>query len=380
MIPYGHQYIDRADARSVSKSLQSDWLTQGPMIEKFENAFGKKVSAKYAIACSNGTATLHLACLAAGIGPGDEVIVPTLSFAASANCVAYCGGTPVLCDIKLDTLTIDPKALEKKITARTKAVIGVDFAGKPADWDELKIISKSNRLVLIADAAHALGAKYKGKTVGSIADLTTFSFHPVKAITTGEGGMIVTDNKQFADKMKLLRSHGITKSINHQPSTINHSQGWYQDMVELGYNYRLTDFQAALGLSQMTRLDKFLKRRREIAFKYIQAFGKIQEIILPPHGNLSDHAWHIFPIQFRTLFRDKIYADLLSQGIKCQVHYWPIHLQTYYKRTLGYKVGDFPQAEKYASRCLTIPLYPSMTDKMIDKVILTVQEAAKRGK
>lgn len=364
----------------MDAALKSDWLTQGPMIDKFESAFANKVSAKYAIACSNGTAALHLACLAAGIGPGDEVIVPTLSFAASANCVAYCGGTPVLCDIKLDTLTIDPKAVEKKITSRTKAIIAVDFAGKPADWDELKRISKSNRLLLIADAAHALGAKYKGKTVGSIADLTTFSFHPVKTITTGEGGMIVTDNKQFADKMKLLRSHGIAKSISRQPSSVNHSQDWRQDMVELGYNYRLTDFQAALGLSQMTKLDKFLKRRREIAFKYIQAFGKIQEIILPPHGNLSDHAWHIFPIQFRTLSRDKIYADLLKQGIKCQVHYLPIHLQTYYKKQYSYKIGDFPEAEEYFSGCLSLPLYPAMTDSNVNKVIKVIQKVAGRGK
>ena len=209
MIPYGHQSIDQNDIRSVTEALKSDWLTQGPAIEKFENAIAQKVSAEYAIACSNGTAALHLACLAAGIGPGDEVIVPTLSFAASANCVLYCNGTPVLCDIKLDTLTIDPDEVEKKITPKTKAVIAVDFAGHSAEWDKLRLIAKKYNLILIDDAAHALGSKFKGEPIGSLADLTTFSFHPVKAITTGEGGMVTTNNKKFADQMRLLRSHGI---------------------------------------------------------------------------------------------------------------------------------------------------------------------------
>lgn len=373
MIPYGHQSVDQNDIKAVTKALKSDWLTQGPAIKELESAIANKANSKYAVACSNGTTALHLACLAAGIGPGDEVIVPTLSFAASANCVLYCSGTPVLCDIKLDTLTIDPDEVEKKITPRTKAIISVDFAGHPANWGKLQLIAKRYKLILIDDAAHALGAKYEREAIGSLADMTTFSFHPVKLITTGEGGIIATNNKQHADKMRLFRSHGIIKPLNSNP-------GWHQDMIDLGFNYRLTDFQAALGLSQMKKLDKFLQRRREIAKKYIEAFEKVKEIILPPHNSLSDHAWHIFPIQIKNLDRNIIYDKLLLSGIKCQVHYWPIHLQTYYKRTFGYKVGDFPQAEKYASRCLTIPLYPSMTDKMIDKVILTVQEAAKRGK
>jgi UDP-4-amino-4,6-dideoxy-N-acetyl-beta-L-altrosamine transaminase len=368
MIPYGHQSIDQTDIKSVSKALKSDWLTQGPTIEKFEKTIAKKVSSKFAIACSNGTAALHLACLAAGIGPDDEVIVPTLTFTASANCILFCGGTPVLCDIKLDTLTLDPEEVKKKITSKTKAIIAVDFAGHSAEWDKLRLIAKKHNLILIDDAAHALGAKYQGKPVGSIADLTTFSFHPVKAITTGEGGMIVTNNKQYADKMRLFRNHGIIKKPD-----------WKQEMIDLGYNYRLTDIQAALGLSQLKKLDKFLSRRRKIALQYTKAFSSIDEIILPPHQNLAGHAWHIFPIQFRRLNRNLVYDKLLKRGIKCQVHYLPIHLQPYYQKNFGYQRGNFPQAEKYFGRCLTIPLYPSLTDEMVKKIILSIQAVVGRG-
>lgn len=379
MIPYGHQSINQDDIVAVTKILKSDWLTQGPAIEKFENAVAKKVSAKYAVAVANGTAALHAACFAAGIGPGDEVIVPTLTFTASANCVLFCGGTPVLCDIDPPTLTIDSPKIENKITPKTKAVIAVDFAGHPADWDKLKIIAKKHKLILIDDAAHAFGAKYHGKPIGSIADLTTFSFHPVKAITTGEGGMVVTDNKEYTDKMLLFRNHGIAKPSNLQPATYN-LPGWYQEMVTLGYNYRITDIQAALGLSQLKKLNRFLLRRRQIALQYMKAFSSIDEIILPPDHKNINHAWHIFPIQFRSLNRNIVYEKLLKLGIKCQVHYLPIHLQPYYQKRLGYKAGDFPNSEVYYRQCLTIPLYPSLTEKMVKKVILAVQEVTKRGK
>lgn len=372
MIPYGHQSINQDDIAAVTRILKSDWLTQGPAIEKFENAVARKVNTKYAVACSNGTAALHLASLAAGIGPGDEVIVPTLSFAASANCVLFCNGTPILCDIDLKTLTIDVNDIEKRINSKTKAIITVDFAGHPADWDKLKRIAKKHKLILIDDAAHALGAKYKGEPIGSLADLTTFSFHPVKAITTGEGGMIVTNNKNYFDKLRLFRNHGITKSIIHP--------GWYQEMTNLGYNYRLTDIQAALGLSQLKKLDKFRLRRRQIALHYMKQFSLIDEIMLPPDHENIDHAWHIFPVRFLSLNRDEIYNRLIKLGIKCQIHYLPIHLQPYYQKKFGYKKGDFPNTEKYASRCLTIPLYPSMTDKMVKKVTLAVQEAVSRDK
>lgn len=361
LIPYGRQWIDDSDIKAVIKILRSGWITQGPTIESFENKIAQKVGAKYATAVSNGTAALHAACFAAGIGPGDEVIVPTLTFTASANCVLFCGGTPVLCDIDPATLTIDLNEAERKITKKTKAIIAVDFAGHPVDWDQLKTITKNHKLILIDDAAHALGAKYKGRLIGSQADLTTFSFHPVKAITTGEGGIIVTDNKEYADKMKLFRNHGIAKPTNHP--------AWYQEMVEIGYNYRITDIQTALGLSQLKKLDKFLRRRRDIALQYIKAFQKIGEIILPPQQKWAEHAWHIFPIQFKSLDRNIVYNKLLKSGIKCQVHYLPIHLHPYYQKKFGLSKGDFPNAEKYFSRCLTIPLFPAMNQKMVNKVI-----------
>jgi UDP-4-amino-4,6-dideoxy-N-acetyl-beta-L-altrosamine transaminase len=361
LIPYGRQFIDNSDVKAVSKTIRSGWITQGPTIEFFETKIAQKVGAKYAIAVANGTAALHAACFAAGIGPGDEVIVPTLTFTASANCVLFCNGTPVLCDIDPTTLTIDLHDAERKITKKTKAVIAVDFAGHSAEWDKLRLIAKKHNLILIDDAAHALGTKYKGKPIGTLADLTTFSFHPVKAITTGEGGMIVTNNKDYFDKMRLFRNHGIIKPINHP--------AWYQEMVEMGYNYRITDIQTSLGLSQFRKLDKFLHRRQEIALKYIQAFEKIKDIILPPHENWSTHAWHIFPIQFKSLDRNAIFDKLLKSGIKCQVHYLPIHLHPYYQKKLGYRKGDFPNAEKYFSRCLTIPLFAAMDQKMVNKVI-----------
>lgn len=370
MIPYGKQWIDQRDISTVTSVLRSDFLTQGPFVERFEQAIAKKVQARHAVACSSGTAALHLACLAAGIGVGDEVIVPTLSFVASANSVLYCGGTPVLCDIAPDTLTIDLNDVAKRMTRKIKAIIAVDFAGHPAQWNELRAFAKKEKLILIDDAAHALGAKYKGIPVGSLADLTTFSFHPVKSITTGEGGMIVTDNKQYAEKMKLLRSHGIVKGTTNKK----------QEMIELGFNYRLTDIQTALGLSQLKKLEQFLQRRRKIALQYIKAFSPIDEIVSPPNHDWINHAWHIFPIQLKSKSRDEIYKKLLKKGIKCQVHYWPIHLQPYYQEKFGYKKGDFPKAENYASRCLTIPLFPAMSDKIVEEVIQAIYETVGRGK
>ena len=350
LIPYGKQWINDSDIKSVIKILRSGWITQGPTIDSFETKIAERIGAKYAVAVSNGTAALHAACFAAGIGPNDEVIVPTLTFTASANCVLFCGGTPVLCDINLN-----------RITKKTKAIIAVDFAGHSAKWDKLRHIAKKHNLILIDDAAHALGTKFKEKPIGSLADLTTFSFHPVKTITTGEGGMIVTNDKNYFEKMRLFRSHGIAKPANHPL--------WYQEMIEMGYNYRITDIQAGLGLSQFKKLDKFLSRRQEIALKYIEAFGKIKEIILPPHQHWTNHAWHIFPIQLENLDRNIIYDKLLKLGIKCQIHYLPIHLHPYYQNKLGYRRGDFPNAEKYFSRCLTIPLFPAMNKKMVNKVI-----------
>lgn len=371
-LSYGKQWVDEKDIRSIIRILKSDWLTQGPSIELFETQLAKKIGTKYAVAVATGTAALHAACYAIGITTGDEVIVPTLTFAASANCVVYCGGTPVLCDIDQNSLCIDTNKLEEKINSRTKAIIAVDFAGHPADWNKLKTIAKKHKIILIADAAHSLGATYKNKSVGTLADLTVFSFHPVKAITTAEGGMVVTNNKNYAEKMKLFRNHGIAKPSNLQPTTCN-LPTWYQEMIDLGYNYRITDIQAALGLSQLTKLDRFIAKRRIIASQYSQAFQNESELILPPNSPEINHAWHLFVLQFRSRNRDQIYNQLKEAGIGTQVHYMPIHLQPYYEKRFGYKNGDFPIAEKYFSRCLSIPIYPKMKFGDVKRVITAIK-------
>lgn len=370
-IPYGRQWIDRSDISAVRNVLRSDWITQGPTIERFESEIARIVSATFGVALATGTAALHATCFAIGISPGDEVIVPTLTFAATANCVLYCGGKPVLCDIDPTTLTIDVAQAERTITKKTKAIIAVDFAGHPAHWNELRALAKKRRLILIADSAHALGARYKGKPVGSLADLTIFSFHPVKAITTAEGGMVVTNNKHYADRIQLFRNHGIRKPTRYQvPGTRYHS--WYQEMVELGYNYRLTDLQAALGLSQLQKLKPFIRRRRDIANQYVNAFHGVEELILPPHQPWAQHAWHLFVVQLKTRNRDAVYDQLKKKGVGAQVHYVPIHLQPYYRKRFGFRKGDFPQSEEYYARCLSIPLFPAMTDQQVKRVINTI--------
>ena len=264
-IPYGRQWIEKDDIDAVVDVLKSDYVTTGPAVEQFEKTVAKYVGAKYAVAIANGTAALHAACYAAGIGPGDEVITTPITFAASANCALYCGATPVFADIEEDTYNIDPKEIEKKITEKTKAIVAVHFTGQPCKMDEIHAIAKKHKLIVIEDAAHALGADYKGKRVGSMSDMTTFSFHPVKHITTGEGGMIVTNSKKLYDKLILFRSHGITRDAKKLEKN---EGGWYYEQQDLGYNYRITDIQCAIGTSQMKKLDKFVERRRAIAKRY----------------------------------------------------------------------------------------------------------------
>lgn len=370
-IPYGRQWIDKADINAVKNVLRSDWITQGPNIETFESEIARIVSAKFAVALATGTAALHAACSAIGISPGDEVIVPSLTFAATANCILYCGGKPVLCDIDPTTLTIDVAQAERIITKKTKAIIAVDFAGHPAHWNELRALAKKRKLILVADSAHALGARYKGKPVGSLADLTIFSFHPVKAITTAEGGMVVTNHKKFADKIRLFRNHGITKGTRYQAPGTRHPS-WYQEMIDLGFNFRLTDIQSALGLSQLKKLKKFISRRQDIARQYTEAFKKVDEIILPPHQPWAEHAWHLFVVQLKTRNRDAVYDRLKKKGVGTQVHYVPIHLQPYYRKRFGFRKGDFPRSEEYYARCLSIPLFPAMTDQQVKRVINTM--------
>lgn len=370
IVSYSRQCIDENDIAAVIKVLHSEFLTQGPQVGRFEKRIASYCGVKFAVAFSSGTAALHGACFAAGISKGDEVITTPMTFAASANCVLYCGGKPVFADIKTDIPLIDPEEIKKKISKRTKAIIPVDYAGIPADYDEINAIAKANNLIIIADAAHSLGATYKGKKVGQLADMTVFSFHAIKAITTGEGGMVVTNNKNFYEKLKIFRTHGITKEKKFFK---NQSHGnWYYEMKDLGYNYRLTDIQAALGISQLKKLDSFIKKRREIAKIYIQAFRELPFIDTLLEAPKVKAAWHLFPIIIDKKVlgkKKKIFAALHKHGIKAQVHYIPIHLHPYYVERFGFQPGDFPNSEDFYQREISIPIYPSLNNKVIRKVI-----------
>jgi UDP-4-amino-4,6-dideoxy-N-acetyl-beta-L-altrosamine transaminase len=372
LLPYGHQSIDEDDIKAVAGVLQSDRITQGRKVDEFETRVAEYCGAEYAVAVSSGTAALQLACNAAGISSGDEVIPPPFPFAATAAAIVHLGAKPVFADIKGDTLNIDPAEIRKKISPETRAVIPVDFAGFPAELAEIKKIADDNRLAVIEDACHALGAKYKNRRIGSISDMTVLSFHPVKNITTGEGGMILTNNRDFYAGLKRLRHHGIVK-INDA------EEPWHYDIAQSGYNFRITDFQCALGISQMNKLDSFIQRRREIAERYDHAFSDMEEIITPAQQDNKEHAWHLYVIQLKTELlsadRKQIFKALTAENIGVQVHYLPRHLHSLYKDKFGYKTGDFPVAEKYYARAITLPLFPAMTDNDINDVIEAVKKA-----
>ena len=376
-IPYGHQWIDEEDIRAVIKVLKSDWITQGPKIKEFEDKFASFCGAKYAVAVSNGTAALHIASLACGIKKGDEVITSPITFVASANCILYCGGKPVFADVQPDTINIDPEEIENKITKKTKAIIPVDFAGYPCDLKEIFKIAKRNNLTIIEDASHALGAEHRGTKVGSCkySDMTVFSFHPVKIITTGEGGMVTTNNQEYYEKLLLFRNHGITKDSFKFSSGRAHSadEKWYYEMQELGYNYKLTDFQCALGISQLKKLNKFIKRRREIVQIYNKAFENIEEIVTPTEKPEVKSAWHLYVIRIKKLNRRKIFESLRKENIGVQVHYIPVYYQPYYQK-LGYKKGLCPMAEEYYQEAISLPLFPKMTNREINRVIRVVKK------
>jgi UDP-4-amino-4,6-dideoxy-N-acetyl-beta-L-altrosamine transaminase len=360
-IPYGHQSIDNQDIKAVVDTLKSGWLTQGPKVLEFEEKFAKFVGSRYAVAVSSGTAALHAACAASGIGSTDEVIVPTLSFVATANCVLYCSAKPVLVDVYHDTLTINVEEAEKKITKKTKAIIAVDFAGHPAEWGKLKKLARKHKLILIDDAAHALGSKYKGALIGSIADLTTFSFHPVKTITSGEGGMVTTNNKVFYQKLLRFRNHGIYKDKKLSKKI----GSWYYEVRDLGYNYRLTDMQAALGINQLKKIESFSKKRRAIWKKYQQAFSGDPRFELPIEKKGTQPVWHIFPVRLNlkkiNSNRRSVFEKLKKSGIGVHVFYIPIHKQPLYFKQFKYKKSEFPVADDYYERALILPLFPSLT-------------------
>ena len=369
MIPYGRQTIEEDDIQAVVDVLRSDYLTTGPKIAEFEKMVADYVGAKYAVAISNGTSALHAACFAAGIQPGDEVITTPLTFAASSNCVLYCGGTPVFADVDLKTYNIDPEDIRRKITDKTKAIIAVHLAGQPCDMDEIHKIAKEHDLLVIEDGAHALGSVYKGKKVGTLSDMTTFSFHPVKPITTGEGGMIVTDNEEFYQKMMLFRSHGITRDENLMT---RNDGSWFYQQLDLGYNYRITDIQCALGCSQMRKLDRFLALRKEIVARYNEAFADCENIVTPYQLPETESGWHLYIVQVKNCDRRKVFEALREHGIAVNVHYIPVYLHPYYQEH-GYKDVHCRNAEEVYSHIISLPLYPTLTEEQQQYVIETLK-------
>ncbi len=373
LLPYGRQTIEEDDVQAVVVALRSGWLTTGPRVAAFESAAARAVGAPHAVAVSSGTAALHAATFAAGVGPGDEVIVPALTFAASANAVLYQGGVPVFADVRRDTLNVDPADVATKLTGRTRAIVVVDYAGQPADLDEIAALARGRGLVLIEDAAHALGAEYRGRRVGALADLTTFSFHPVKHVTTGEGGLVTTPSGELDARLRRFRNHGFETEYAER-----HERGdEYSPMVELGYNYRLTDLQSALGLSQLGKLDQLLKRRTEIAQRYRTEFHGQPGLLLPAVLPYVRHAWHIFPVllDLERLSADRrtILAALRAENIGVTVHYAPVYWHPYYEKR-GYRRGLCPSAEWAFERLLTLPLFPAMTDEDADDVLAAVRK------
>ena len=366
-IPYSHQWIDNKDIKEVVKVLKSDWLTQGPKVEEFEKAIAKYCNAKYGVAFSSGTSALYAAYKTAGIKEGDEVVTTPLTFVATSNMISVLGAKPVFVDVEQDTLNINPELIERLITSRTKAIATVDFAGVSCDYDKILKIAKENKLLLVEDACHALGTEYKGRKLGSFADITIVTFHPVKHITTGEGGVALTNNKNFYEKLKIVRNHGIIKKPE--------KGGWYYEVKEPSFNFRITDIQCALGINQLKKIDRFLKRRREIIAKYNKAFKDVKEIILPTEKNYLKTARYIYPIQVKKQNRKKVFSNLQEQGIGIQIHYMPLHLHPFYKKRFEYKKGDFPIAEEYYERAITIPLFPKMTNREVDYVIKSVKKA-----
>lgn len=369
-LPYGRQWIDEDDIAAVVDVLRSDWLTTGPRVAEFEGALAAATGAREAVAVSSGTAALHLTMAALHIAPGDEVIVPTLTFAASANCVVYCGGTPVFADVDAETLLIDAADVARKITPRTRAIVAVDFAGQPCDYDALRALADEHGLTLVADACHSLGATERGRPAGSLADLTCFSLHPVKNITTGEGGAITTDDELIARRLRALRNHGVTSDRRERVE----SGAWFYEMVELGFNYRLTDFQCALGRSQLRKLPAWIERRQEIARLYDTAFAHdlgIRGLAVRPDVS---HAYHLYVV--RVADRDRVYGTLRDAGIGANVHYIPVHLHPFYRERFGTGEGLCPVAESAYAEILSLPLFPQMRDEDAAYVVEVVRALA----
>jgi UDP-4-amino-4,6-dideoxy-N-acetyl-beta-L-altrosamine transaminase len=368
-VPYGRQLIEEDDIAAVGNALRSDYLTTGPLVGKFEKALAGVSGAAHAVVFNSGTAALHAAYQALGIGPGDEIVTSPLTFAATANAALYCGAHPVFADVDPRTGLLDPAAAEAAITPRTKAVVPIDYTGTPATYDALNDLARRHGVAIVADAAHSLGGSYKGKPVGSLATASIYSFHPVKAITTGEGGAVVTDSDEIAHEATRFRTHGIERDNDRLVD--KNRPAWYHEMQELGYNYRLTDFQSALGLSQLAKLPRFLAARAALAQRYSEAFADLAGVELPfvPSDRVS--AWHLYVI--RTIdpaMRDPLFEALRERGLGVQVHYLPVYTHPYY-RDLGYPLGACPVAEKFAASCISLPMFAGITKDEVDFVIDT---------
>lgn len=374
LLPYGRQSVDEEEISAVVETLRSDWLTTGPRVEEFEEAFASYTGARYAVSFSSGTAALHGAAFAAGIAAGDEAITSPLTFAATANCILYQGGTPVFADVRKDTLNIDTEQIVSRINSRTKALLPVDYTGHPADLSEICEIAEHRGLVVIEDACHALGAEHRNRRIGSISHMTVFSFHPVKHLTTGEGGMVTTDNSGFADTLLKFRNHGISSNARDRQA----KGEWRYEMVLLGFNYRLTDIACALGLRQLSKLEQNLQRRREIAAQYTRSLQGIPGIVTPTVLNDAKPAWHLYPIRLRAgslaADRSQIFQALRAENIGVNVHYIPVHLHRYYRDRFGYKGGEFPVAESAYDSLISLPLFHGMTDADVADVICAVEK------
>lgn len=382
LISYARQWIDSLDIKAVTDCLRSDFLTQGPRIEAFERLVSEYCGAKYAVAVNSGTSALHIACLAADLKRGDEGITSPITFVATANAMLYCQAKPVFADIKENTICIDPDQIKKKLSKNTKVLIPVHFGGCPCQMDKIYKIAKSRNIIVIEDACHALGAKFKGFKVGSckFSDMAVFSFHAVKHITTGEGGMVLTNNSQIYRKLLLLRTHGITK--NHEYLNKNRAP-WYYEMHHLGFNFRLTDFQSALGISQFKKINKFLQRRQEIVDNYNNAFSGIEQIKLIEQELFAESSHHLYVIRLNldklNTSRENLFNEYKKSGILVNVHYIPVYYQPYYRK-LGYKKGLCPNAEQYYEETITLPLYPKMSDLDVKKVIRVTKNIVKKFK
>ena len=373
-LPYGRQSIDEADIQAVVDVLRSDWLTTGPKVGEFEEAFAARVGAAYAVSFSSGTAALHAAAFAAGLKSADEAITSPMTFAATANCVLYQGATPVFADVTVDTLNLDPEKVAQKISSKTRAILPVDYAGHPADLKVIVDLAQRHGLIVIEDACHALGSEYQGRSVGSVADMTVFSFHPVKHITTGEGGMVSTNDPKLAETLRRFRNHGISSDARQRQT----AGQWHYEMVLLGFNYRLSDFACALGMQQLKKLDANLARRREIASRYTSAFRGTSRVIPPAVRPDVNPAWHLYPIRLDleklTADRAEIFRALRAENIGVNVHYIPVHSILTIANSFGYRGGEFPVAEDAYSRLISLPMFHGMSDRDVEDVIAAVRK------